>query len=224
MEHTDAVKLQAVEKYILGELPPSLREEFEAHYFDCAECSLNLRTGVAFAAVSRQYFAETAPQRVAVAVPHLGWFSWLKPLVVVPTFVALLLVIGYQNIVSIPRLRQISTSSVGAVAPWFSLAASSVHGSAGTPIEVQQGQGFHLFFDITNASQQPGVGFLVNLQDSTGKVVLRRTVSAKEAQKAVIFDVPRGLPEGDYKLVVLDQSAGSKTAVSELPFTVAFSH
>jgi len=70
MEHTDAVKLQAVEKYILGELTPSLREEFEAHYFDCTACALNLRTGVAFAAVSRQYFAESsapaaAPERLS---------------------------------------------------------------------------------------------------------------------------------------------------------------
>jgi len=53
MEHTDAVKLQAVEKYILG-TNPVLREEFEAHYFDCTACA-STRTGVAFAAVSRQY-------------------------------------------------------------------------------------------------------------------------------------------------------------------------
>ena len=223
MEHTDAVKLQAVEKYILGELTPSLRDEFEAHYFDCAECSLNLRTGVAFAAVSRQYFAESAPQKVAAAVPQLGWFSWLKPLVVVPAFAALLLLIGYQNIVSIPHLRQAASTNVGAVVPWFSLTTSSVHGSAGTRIEIQPGQGFHLFFDITIAPQQPGATFLAKLQDSTGKAVLSRTVSAKEAQKAVIFDVPGGLAEGDYKLVVFDQSAATASPVSELPFTVAFS-
>ena len=224
MEHTDAVKLQAVEKYILGELTPSLREEFEAHYFDCAECSLNLRTGVAFAAVSRQYFAESAPQKVAAAVPQLGWFARLKPLVVVPAFAVLLLLIGYQNIVSIPRLRQANSSTAEAVAPWFSLATSSVHGSAGTRIEIQPGQSFHLFFDITSAPQQSGATFLANLQDSAGKTVLSKTVSAKEAQKAVIFDVPGGLPEGDYKLIILDQSDSSKSPASELPFTIAFSH
>ncbi len=223
MEHTDAVKLQAVEKYILGELTPSLREEFEAHYFDCTECALNLRTGVAFAAVSRQYFAESVPQKLMVATPALGWFRWLKPLVVVPAFAALLLLIGYQNFVTIPHLKQTSTSSVGAVMPWFSLTTASVHGAAGVRVEVQSGQGFHLFFDIPTAPQQPGAAFLVNLQDATGKTVLSRTVSAKEAQKSIVFDVPNGLPEGDYKLVVLDQSVASAGPVNVLPFTVAFS-
>ncbi len=219
MEHTDAVKLQAVEKYILGELPPTLRDEFEAHFFDCPECSLSLRAGVAFAAASKQFFAEPARN----AAETRGWFAWLKPLIVVPSFAALLFVIGYQNLVSIPRLRQTAPSGIVTVDPWFSLTTSSVHGSAGTRIEIQPGQSFNLFFDITAAPQQPDSPFLAQVQDSAGNIVLNRVVSAKQAQKSVILYVPGGLPEGDYKLVVLDRSSGSTAPVSELPFAVAFS-
>ena len=75
MDHNEAVRMQAVEKYILGELTPLLRAQFEEHYFDCADCALNLRSGVAFAAASRQYFAEsTVPQKV-VHAPRVGWFD-----------------------------------------------------------------------------------------------------------------------------------------------------
>jgi putative zinc finger protein len=223
MEHTDAEKLQAVEKYILGELPPSLREEFEAHYFDCAECSANLRTGVAFAAASRQYFAESAPQKVPVAVPQLGWFSWLKPLVVVPVFAALLLLIGYQNIFSIPRLKQTATSSVGAIGPWFSLVASDARGSAGPKFDVPPNHRFLLFIPITVQAHDPASRFLLRLEDSSGKILVSSMVSATEAKRPVPFSIPPLAREGEYKIVVFEQTATSTVQVSELPFAIAFS-
>jgi len=37
MDHTEALRLQAAEKYALKELSPSLMEEYEEHFFDCAE-------------------------------------------------------------------------------------------------------------------------------------------------------------------------------------------
>jgi hypothetical protein len=222
MEHTDAIQLQAVEKYVLGELSPALRNEFEAHYFDCPECSLNVRAGVAFAAATRQYFAEVPVPAVAPTPASAGWFAWLKPLVVVPTFAALLLLIGYQNFVSIPRLRQSNNVADVEVRPWFTLVNASVHGSAGTRVEVPPGKAFDLFFDITSTPRQADSIFLIQMQDSSGKTVVARKVPPQTAKKPVIFTVPAGTPEGDYKLVILDQSA-STTPAGELPFTIAFS-
>jgi hypothetical protein len=219
MEHTDAVQLQAVEKYILGELAPALRNEFEAHYFDCHECALNVRAGIAFAAASRQYFAE-APAPAFVAKPsRAGWFSWLKPMIVVPTFAALLLFVGYQNLVIIPHLRQAAEVEAK---PWYTVGAG-VHGSAGTRIEAQQGKAFDLFFDITATPQQADSIFLVRLQDSSGKTIATEKVSQQLAKKPVLLAVPAGISEGDYKLVILDHNSGSTTQTAELPFTVAFS-
>ncbi len=48
MEHNEAVQQMAVERYLLDELTPELREAFEEHVFDCQECTLDLRAGVAF--------------------------------------------------------------------------------------------------------------------------------------------------------------------------------
>jgi hypothetical protein len=225
MDHTEAVRMQAVEKYILGELSPFYRAQFEEHYFDCADCALNLRAGVAFAAASRLYFAESAvPEKVAHA-PRAGWFNWLKPLVAVPAFAALIAVIAYQNTVSIPRLqREAATqSSTAAVAPWFSLVNASVHGSSGTRVEIQPGQPFYLFFDITAAPRQADSVFLLQVQDSAGKTLVQSSVSAERAQKSVVLPIPPGFWEGDYKLFILDKAAGTSVPAGELPFTVAFS-
>lgn len=226
MDHTEAVRMQAVEKYILGELSPLLRAQFEEHYFDCADCALNLRAGVAFAAASRQYFAEsTVRERVAHA-PRVGWFDWLKPLVAVPAFAALIAVIAYQNTVSIPHLRQEIGSQAPAastVAPWFSLVNASVRGSSGTRVEIQPNQAFYLFFDITHAPRQADSVFRLQVQDSAGKTLVTSIVSAERAQKSVVLPIPPGFREGDYKLVITDQSAGTSTPAGELPFTVAFS-
>lgn len=226
MDHTEAVRMQAVEKYILGELSPLLRAQFEEHYFDCADCALNLRSGVAFAAASRQYFAESTVRPKVADAPRVGWFDWLKPLVAVPAFAALIAVIAYQNAVSIPHLRQEIASQAtvaSTVAPWFSLANASVHGSPGARVEIQPNQAFYLFFDITRSPRRPDSVFFLQVQDSTGKVIVKSTVTAERAQKSVVLPIPPGLQEGDYKLVITDQAAGTSTPAGELPFAVAFS-
>ncbi len=48
MDHNEALRLHAVEKYALGELPASLRNEFEEHYFECEECAEDVRAAAEF--------------------------------------------------------------------------------------------------------------------------------------------------------------------------------
>ena len=48
MDHNEALQLQAVEKYVLGELPPPLRDEFEGHFFECQECALDVMAAAEF--------------------------------------------------------------------------------------------------------------------------------------------------------------------------------
>lgn len=224
MEHIDAIRLQAVEKYVLGELSPAVRNEFEAHYFDCPDCSLNVRGAVAFAAASRQFFAE-AP--IPAVLPQLastpGWFAWLMPAVAVPVFAALLLVMGYQNLVSIPNIKKANSATEIEARPWFTLVDASVKGSAGSRIETVVGKPFILFFDITTPPRQPDSVYLVQMKGSAGKTLASEQVSQQMAKKAVTFSVPAGISEGDYKLVILDQSAGTTAPAGELPFTIAFS-
>jgi len=103
------------------------------------------------------------------------------------------------------------------------LVNASVRGSSGTPVEIQPNQAFYLFFDITHAPRQSDSVFRLQVQDSAGKTLVTSIVSAERAQKSVVLPIPPGFREGDYKLVITDQSAGTSTPAGELPFTVAFS-
>lgn len=46
MEHEEAVRSQAVEKYLLCQLTAEARDRFEAHFFECEVCAEDIRTGV----------------------------------------------------------------------------------------------------------------------------------------------------------------------------------
>jgi len=61
-EHQQAVASQAVERYLLGDLDPAFREQFEAHFFGCPMCAEALRTGAVL---------EEAAGALLLAVPSL---------------------------------------------------------------------------------------------------------------------------------------------------------
>ncbi len=53
MEHIQAIQLKAAERYVLGELPRDLREQYEEHFFSCVECAEELNLAAAFVENSR---------------------------------------------------------------------------------------------------------------------------------------------------------------------------
>src|SRR5258708_5854815 len=95
MDHEVAVKSQACEKYLLGELSPELRDAFEEHYFSCVECATQLRMTAEFVSASREILATAPiaePKADYVRVPR-GWFPWLQPIFAIPAFALLLILI-----------------------------------------------------------------------------------------------------------------------------------
>lgn len=117
MDHTAVVREKTTVKYLLNELDPDLRDEFEEHYFDCLECAQDVSAGSQFVEQSKVVLAESdAPIPVRATVRPIagaagrGWFSgaavaWLRPAFAVPAFALLLAVVGYQNLVTYPRLQ-----------------------------------------------------------------------------------------------------------------------
>src|SRR5215471_14931166 len=113
MDHEQAVRQKATERYLLNELDPGLRDEFEEHLFDCQDCALDVRAAAMFVEQSKAILAEPpapAPVRVPFPVPaKVGWLGWLRPVFAVPVL-ALLIVIGYQNLVTLPRMTRALSS------------------------------------------------------------------------------------------------------------------
>jgi hypothetical protein len=58
MDHEEAVRLQAAEKYVLGDLAQELCDAYEEHYFDCQECATEVIATSAFVNGARDIFKE----------------------------------------------------------------------------------------------------------------------------------------------------------------------
>jgi len=60
MDHSEALRLQAAERYVLGELSPELREQYEEHYFTCEECASDVKASAVFAGGPARYSRKKA--------------------------------------------------------------------------------------------------------------------------------------------------------------------
>src|SRR5260370_30372598 len=112
MDHNEAIQLQAAVKYVLGELSLVQRDEYEEHYFDCAECAIDIKALATFADTTREVLRqEKASQLAKNLVPARGgWLRWLQPIVAVPPVAPLLLIISHPTAVPIPHLPQDASS------------------------------------------------------------------------------------------------------------------
>jgi hypothetical protein len=78
MDHLDADRMQAVERYMLGDLTVSEVEEFERHFFDCPQCSEELRALTIFQENARAVFVEqdlAVPARKPVPESAVPWWT-----------------------------------------------------------------------------------------------------------------------------------------------------
>jgi hypothetical protein len=235
MDHNEALRLQAAEKYVLGEFPQNLREEYEEHFFDCAECAVDVKAIAAFADTAREVLRreEAASTEKAAAPARGGWFAWLRPVVAVPALAILLLVIGYQNAVTIPSKQgktaleasQVFTSS-------FSLKkVDTLGGDEGKTtdegkIQVRPDETFALQFDFT--PRRAFGGYICQLQDESGRSLLQVKIPGISANRELHFVVPGGVVRpGKYSLVLAgdpeaDGRMNKENEVSRLPFAVEF--
>src|SRR5271156_3413280 len=113
MDHNEAVQQNATERYLLQELDPDVRDQFEEHLFDCQDCALDVRSGAMFVEQSKVILGEkpeAAVARVPVRVPApSGWFGWMRPAFAAPALALLLIVIGYQGVTN-ARLQRAAHS------------------------------------------------------------------------------------------------------------------
>src|SRR5215472_1205296 len=129
MDHKQAKELQLAEKYVLGELPPVQRDEYEDHYIDCPECAQDVYAAAAFIDTAREVFRQEASGE-ATGRAGGGWLTaWLRPAVAGPVFAALLLAVGYQSLVSVPHWKNAAMqASAPRVLPIYSLIAANAKG------------------------------------------------------------------------------------------------
>jgi len=209
MNHHDATQTMAVEKYVLNELTPELRAEFEEHYFECAECAMDLRATTAFLdAAKAEFKAASATKRLPVAIPKTRG-SWLwRPAFVMPALAACLLFIAYQNTMVVPRLhQQIAQFSSPEILPSVSLIGGDSRGGAIPSMTLPAGHPFLLLMDIP--TQDRFSTYTCSLYSPAGKLAWQVQVSAQQAKDTVPISIPpANRMDGKYSLLV-QGNAGS---------------
>jgi hypothetical protein len=224
MDHSEVVRLQAAEKYLLGELSPELREEYEEHYFECEECASDLKAAAAFTDGARELFRKERSQRKG-GVQFAGWLGWLRPAIAAPALAALLLIVFYQSFVAIPKLqRQAVASMASQSADFVSLIGANSRGEGAKVFQVHGDRPAILEVDIPASGAF--AGYVCRIQDAAGSAIYHNRVSAADAKSTVHLVLPRGgLKPGQYSLAVLGEGAspsiaGSRNEIERLTFSV----
>jgi anti-sigma factor RsiW len=235
MDHFEAKHLNAAEKYVLGELTPELRDDYEKHYFDCADCSEDVRAAATFVTASKQIFQQdpvarpvAAPVRVPEKVSGFSaWFAWLRPAIAVPVMAALVAVIVYQNVASTPGARNSAAPrEAQAFASSFRLQGSVRGNNEPTKIAVGANEPFALDFDFTPSQTFPN--YEARVLDASGKTIFAAPLPSDLTNREVHLAIAGGtLRPGAYDLLVVAKNDGSSPSnnaveVQRLHFAIEF--
>ena len=222
MEHNEAVEMMASERYLLGEMTPELRDAYEEHYFECAECAQDVQLGAAFVDEAKVILpgmvASAASVRTAQDTPRVvmrpgkqprEWFAWLKPAMMVPAFACLLAIVGYQNLVVYPALQAAATE------PRILPSATVLHDATRSGVPVIYAD---LKLGSTISVELPAGlnygSYKLECYDSQGKIIWTRTTpSDARGDDTISFWLSSSVRLDTYKLVVSGIGASGETVV-----------
>ena len=220
MNHTDAVRTGAVERYLLGELSASESDEFEQHYFDCPECARELRAGAMFEDNARSVFMEERPAPVrplaATGRPvemKASWWAalWSRPWSAVPAMAAVLLaaVVVYQSAVVIPGLHGQLRDALEPQ-PVESYVLPPVSRGAARVMEVPDvGHFFAIYMDPTWEGSY--ANYLCSIIDTSGVAKISVRMPAPPPGKPLEILMARSLlPSGRYTVVIRNAAENGK--------------
>ncbi len=196
MNHNEAAANSVADRYLLGELSPEEREQFEQHYFDCPECAADVQSGAVFIDNARENFRQEKAVSAGAHLPRRNWFAWLTPSFAGPAFAMLALVgvVGYQH----SELVAMNRPHVGRV---VLLRAAR---SASRVVQVRKGEVLNFNFDLNSTGQD--AAYVLTLADAGGKVRDTVPIAPELSGSTVELSLPsQALDPGEYTLTVRDQ-------------------
>ena len=197
MDHGEATRERAAEKYLLDELDEGERAAFEEHFFDCPDCAEELRTTATFLAGARRVLA-TDPPRAADEKPRWSWRSlfWPMPAGAAVAFAAVLLLVGWQNV----RLRgELTAADAPQAASWHFLSVTR-----GGPPAIALAPGQRLIgLTLGQPAGPPATAYRGELRNAAGAVLESFAVPAPTKAGEIELVIPaRKLAPGGYVLVL----------------------
>lgn len=214
MDHEDAVRLKVTERYLLSELDPDQRDQFEEHLFDCQECALDVRAAAMFVEQSKHVLSEPRrPVLVKSAPVRKGWIAWLRPAFALPVLATLLAIIGYQNLVVFPEMKQ---ANVPQVMPSASINVATRSGS-GPVVRARRGETFLLLVNFPSETRFSS--YIADLYDSAGGIKCSVPISSEASNDTVPVQIPSLKEAGVYTLTVRGMlEDGKSSEIGRQPF------
>ncbi len=216
MDHNQAIQEGMTERYLLGDLTSAQRDKFEEHFFDCLICAADVQSGAVFMDNARTVLrvADTAaPAPLSFAKFGLPFQS--------AAFLALCLalIVGYQNIVTLPRRQQSVSPRVPEIAQEVSLMGSGARSE--TQATVVNGKR-----DAEIKVEIPGtadfVGYELRVLSAGDAVKYAVPVSSEQAKELVLLSVPAlSLTPGSYQVAIFAHTvSGSSQELSHRAISV----
>jgi hypothetical protein len=224
MDHSEASRLMASEKYLLDELSPTEMEEFEEHLFSCHDCAMDVRAGAVFLEQGKVELAGSRAdaRHVPAEVRPSRGFSWWRAAFAIPAMAILLIVVAYQNLVTFPALKgTLAENRAPRILPAAALVSSATRGTEPTTVEVRAGEPFLLPLDIPQ--QNAYQSYVIELQNPAGIVQWSLPVSSELVKNTLTIGAPGVDKAGRYEVIVLGRNArGESSEVGRYPFDVQF--
>jgi len=202
MDHTLATDSMAVERYLLGELNPDERREFEEHAFTCDECAGAIDTGIAFLDNGR------------ALVEGKRRFDWRRRIMTwVPSSVAAALAVVVGLIISRPPPQPPQGPAIQVVSMYDADQARGTadqHPPAGKP----------WIFVANIPSEKTYPSYRCELRDTSGHVCASLNVTEEQAKQTIPM-LLSPLPAGSYVLSIEGvREDGNRTQVDSYPVNV----
>jgi hypothetical protein len=226
MDHQEAVRLQAADRYLLGELSAAELEGFEDHYFGCVECAQEVMAGERLRTSLRVVLREQRAKAES-RVPAQGWLDWLfgRPAMAASMAVACLLLAltAYQQLVVVPGLRT-ELAQANAPQSYQSFALRSLARGDDYVLGLPRGAGFAgLRIDLDPESRFGR--YRAEILDKSGSRLFSiDSPPPRQLGDPLEFLVPAAsIPAGSYTLVIhglSDEQPGRETEIGRYRFSV----
>lgn len=203
MEHDEAIRSQAAERYVAHELSPAERDAFEEHFFDCPECADDVRFELTFAANVRAVSREQRAAHQPAPEPSRGgaWEGWrnrfrLRPALAFSFAANFVLAAGFGYVLLTARHE---SARPRFTQPYFAPGPTK---GAGDAHAIAAGAAtYEVRFPAPTAA---GQSYSYEILDAAGKRESADSLSAPASEDDSLYlQVPIGnLPNGIHTLVV----------------------
>lgn len=197
MDHNNAIKTLAVERYTLHDMEPTEQDAFEAHYFECNDCWSAVRQASTFTSTVKMLSElESRPEPMPAPVPFVARFrNWVLPIAA-----SIAIVVGGY----IPQLIRRPLPAVASV----SVPLGAARSASGTAVLPANRFPADIRIAITELSES-AVAYRAELFAAAGRSIQIWMIDRKEVEEEIRLPL-RPLPPGGYELVIESVDSGGK--------------